>query len=85
MENIKTGVDNIDFHLNINGKTVQNGNTNNMIFNVSQIIAYISKFCTLKKGDLIFTGTPSGVGSVTMGDKIEGYIGDNKAINFEVK
>ncbi|UZD23307.1 fumarylacetoacetate hydrolase family protein [Algoriphagus halophytocola] len=76
---------NIDFHLNINGETRQKGNTSLMLFDFGTIIAYVSQFFTLKKGDLIFTGTPAGVGPVQVGDQLEGFIGTEKLLDFEVK
>lgn len=75
----------IIFHLDINGETKQSGNSNNMIFPFNRIIAFISTFITLKKGDLIFTGTPEGVGPVKIGDKLEGYIGDLKLLSVQVR
>lgn len=75
---------NLNFSLNINGKEVQRGNTKDMIFKVNDIIAYISQFFTLKTGDIIFTGTPVGVGPVKIGDHLEGYIEHNKMIDFSV-
>ncbi len=78
-------VDCIPFRLNINGVSVQKGNTEEMIFKVDDIIAYASRFFTLKIGDLIFTGTPSGVGTVRIDDHLEGYIGDEKLLDFQVK
>ena len=66
-----------------NGSIAQSGNTKQMIFTIDQIIAYISQFYTLKIGDLIYTGTPAGVGKVEVGDLLEGYIEDEKM--FEVK
>lgn len=63
----------VNFHLNIDGKTVQQGNTADMLFSVDQIIAYVSRFCTLKIGDLLFTGTPVGVGPVQIGNHLEGF------------
>src|SRR2546428_7276556 len=69
---------NINFNLKINGNKVQIGNTSNMIFSFEEIISYVSKFITLKKGDLIFTGTPEGVGKVNIGDHLEGFIEDKK-------
>jgi len=77
--------DNINFKLELNGNTVQNGNTKNMIFSVDKIISYISQFFTLKIGDLIFTGTPAGVGTVKIGDNLKGYIEDKLMFDFEVK
>lgn len=75
----------IPFHLDINGKTVQAGNTADMLFPVDRIIAYVSRFFTLKIGDLIYTGTPCGVGPVHIDDHLEGYIGDRKLLDFHVK
>lgn len=75
----------INFHLLINGELRQKGNTSMMLFDFATIIEYVSKFFTLKKGDLIFTGTPAGVGKVNIGDRLEGFIGDKKLLDFEVK
>ncbi len=75
----------IGFHLDINGKTVQEGNTRDLLFSFDKIIAYVSRFITLKKGDLIFTGTPEGVGPVKINDKLEAYIGEEKLLSFNVK
>lgn len=75
----------ISFSLSKNGVEVQRGNTRDMLFSVNQIIAYVSQFFTLKIGDLIYTGTPAGVGPVVMGDYLEGFIEDNKMLNFFVK
>ncbi len=74
----------IDFRLEQNGKIVQKGSTKDMIFNFNQVIAYVSQFITLKTGDLIFTGTPSGVGPVQVGDELVGFIGDKKMFKFGV-
>lgn len=73
----------IDFHLDLNGKTVQKGHSSEMVFDVPTLIAYISKFITLKTGDLIYTGTPAGVGAVQIGDVLEGYLKGKKM--FELK
>lgn len=78
-------LDNISFHLDIDGKTVQRGNTKDLLFSFSQLISYVSSFITLKKGDLIFTGTPEGVGPVTAGNVLTAYIGEKKLLEFEVK
>ncbi len=78
-------VNDISFRLEKNGETVQSGNTSRLIFNFDQIIAYVSEFFTLKTGDLIFTGTPSGVGPVNRNDRLTGYIGDRKIIDFMIK
>jgi 2-keto-4-pentenoate hydratase/2-oxohepta-3-ene-1,7-dioic acid hydratase in catechol pathway len=76
---------NIDFHLTINGELKQKGNTSLMLFDFGTIIEYVSQFFTLKKGDLIYTGTPAGVGPVAVGDRLEGFIGSKKMLDFEVK
>ncbi|MEX2594146.1 MAG: fumarylacetoacetate hydrolase family protein [Anditalea sp.] len=76
---------NINFHLNINGELRQKGNTSLMLYDFGVIIEYVSRFFMLKKGDLIFTGTPAGVGKVNIGDKLEAYIEDKKLLEFEVK
>ena len=75
----------IDFHLTVNNKMVQHGNSTNMIFSFDQIIAYVSKFITLRQGDILFTGTPKGVGPVAIGDRLEAFIGNTSLLNFEVK
>jgi 2-keto-4-pentenoate hydratase/2-oxohepta-3-ene-1,7-dioic acid hydratase in catechol pathway len=75
----------LDFHLDINEKTVQRGNTADMIFPVSEIISYISRFFTLKMGDLIYTGTPAGVGQVATGDRLEGFLEGEKLFDFRIK
>ena len=75
----------ISFSLSKNGVEVQRGNTRDMLFSVNQIIAYVSRFFTLKIGDLIYTGTPAGVGPVVIGDYLEGFIEGNKMLNFFVK
>ncbi len=78
-------VNKISFHLDINGKLVQEGNTELMIFPVDVQIAYISRFVTLKTGDLLFTGTPAGVGPVKIGDRLEAYLEGRKMMDFYVK
>jgi acylpyruvate hydrolase len=75
----------INFHLLINGELQQKGNTSMMLFDFNAIIAYVSQFFTLKKGDLIFTGTPAGVSKVNIGDRLEAFIEDQKLLDFEVK
>jgi len=75
---------NINFSLFTNGKKVQFGNSNEMIFSIDTIISYVSTFFTLKTGDLIFTGTPAGVGKVEIGDKITGFIEDKEMLNFKI-
>jgi len=76
---------NLNFHLNLNGKTVQKGNTSDLLFSFDKIISFISQFITLKIGDLIFTGTPVGVGPVKIGDKLEAFLEGEKLLAFEVK
>ncbi len=76
---------NIDFHLEINGEVKQKGNTSLMLFDFATIISYVSQFFTLKKGDLIYTGTPAGVGPVHTGDQLIGFIGNEKMLHVEVK
>lgn len=78
-------IDSTEFFLFKNDECVQKGNTSDMIFNIEQLIAYVSTFVTLKTGDLIFTGTPAGVGPVKIGDKLIGKIGDVTFFNFEIK
>lgn len=78
-------MDDIKFHLDVNGKTVQKGTTEDLLFPFDHLISYVSKFFTLKKGDLIYTGTPEGVGPVKIGDRLEAYIGQEKLLDFEIK
>jgi 2-keto-4-pentenoate hydratase/2-oxohepta-3-ene-1,7-dioic acid hydratase in catechol pathway len=75
---------NIDFELLVNGTARQKGNSREMIFNISQIISYVSKFVTLKTGDLIYTGTPSGVAAVKEGDVLEGFLNGKKLLEIKV-
>lgn len=81
------GVDlkNISFSLTNNGQVVQQGHTSQMIFSFEQIISFVSQYFTLKVGDLIYTGTPAGVAKVTIGDKLEGFIGNQRMLTCEVK
>lgn len=76
---------NISFYLELNGRTVQQGNSLDMIFGFDRLIAYVSRFMTLKTGDLIFTGTPAGVGPVQIGDHLECYLEERKMMDFFVK
>lgn len=75
----------IRFRLDINGKTVQNGDSGLMIFDFDEIISHVSRYITLKIGDLIYTGTPAGVGTVSAGDLLEGYLEEAKLFDFTVK
>jgi 2-keto-4-pentenoate hydratase/2-oxohepta-3-ene-1,7-dioic acid hydratase in catechol pathway len=84
IENFKD-VQNINFHLDINGKTVQIGNTKDMIFSIDDIIEYVSQFITLRIGDLIFTGTPSGVGAVKIGDQLHAFIENDSMLKVDIK
>ena len=78
-------IQNVAFHLEIDGKTVQSGNTRDMLFGVDRLIAYVSRFCTLKTGDLLFTGTPAGVGPVHINEHIEGFLEERIVLSFNVK
>ena len=73
------------FHLDINGQTVQEGCTADMVFGIDEIVAYISQYFTLKTGDVIFTGTPPGVGPVHIDDHLEGYVEERKVLEFNCK
>ena len=75
----------IHFHLDVNGQTVQQGCSSDMLFKVDEIIAYISRYFTLKTGDLLYTGTPVGVGPVHINDHLTGWIDDRKVLEFNVK
>ncbi len=76
---------NIHFHLMLNGARVQEGRSSDMIFSFEKIISYVSRFITLRTGDLIFTGTPAGVGPVKIGDKLEAYLEQEKMLSFFIK
>ncbi|MBL4592929.1 MAG: fumarylacetoacetate hydrolase family protein [Flavobacteriales bacterium] len=78
-------INNLGFSLQVNGEIKQQGNTKDMLFNFNQIVAYISKFFTLKIGDIIYTGTPAGVSPVQINDRIECFIEDKKLLSFNVK
>jgi 2-keto-4-pentenoate hydratase/2-oxohepta-3-ene-1,7-dioic acid hydratase in catechol pathway len=78
-------LENLNFKLLKNGSDVQIGNTADMIFSIDKLISYVSKFVTLKVGDLIFTGTPEGVGKVAIGDHLEGFIEDKKLLDLNIK
>ena len=70
------------FHLDKNGETVQRGDSSDMLFSVDEIISYLSRFFTLRTGDLIYTGTPAGIGAVKPGDHLQGYIGEDCVLDF---
>ena len=78
-------IENITFELKNNGKTVQTGNTSHMLWKIDEIISYISQFFTLKKGDIIFTGTPEGVDKVLPNDILEGFIENKKVLRLHIK
>ena len=82
---LEENIQQLDFHLDIDGKTVQRGNTSDMIFSVDKIISYVSRYFTLKIGDLIYTGTPAGVGAVEVGNHLQGYLGERKLLDFYVR
>ncbi len=73
------------FHLDINGKTVQQGCTCDMLYKIDEVISYISRYFTLKTGDLLYTGCPTGCGPVQINDHLEGYIEDRKVLDFRCK
>ena len=81
------GIDlkNIPFRLDIDGTTVQSANSAQMIFGIEETIAYVSRYCTLRTGDLIFTGTPAGVGAVAIDNHLQGYLHDEKVLDFYVR
>jgi 2-keto-4-pentenoate hydratase/2-oxohepta-3-ene-1,7-dioic acid hydratase in catechol pathway len=78
-------IQDLHFHLDKNGKTVQQGHTADMLFQVNQIISFVSKYFTLKIGDLIYTGTPAGVGKVEIGDHLHGFLEGKELFRCEVK
>lgn len=80
-----TNINDINFELYKNNSLVQKGNTSQMIFSVDKIIEFVSKYFTLKIGDLIYTGTPNGVGTVAINDRLEGFIEGNRLLDFYVK
>ena len=85
LEELGRTIDNLDFSLSRNGQTVQQGNTSQMIFSVDTLIAYISRFMTLRTGDLIYTGTPAGVGPVAIGDRLEGTLCGRPILLLDIK
>jgi acylpyruvate hydrolase len=76
---------NLHFRLDVNGETRQSGDTSNMLFSFAYIISFVSQYITLKKGDLIFTGTPQGVGKVNAGDRLQGFLEGQQLLDFYVK
>ena len=78
-------VNDVPFSLTIDDRTMQSASTAQMLFSIDEIVAYVSRFCTLKHGDLIFTGTPAGSGPVEIGTHLKGFIGDDKVLDFHVR
>ena len=78
-------VQSLHFHLDINGQTVQTGWTGDMLYRIDELVSYISRFFTLKTGDLLYTGTPAGVGPVHIADHLEGWLEQNKVLEFNCK
>lgn len=78
-------INNLNFHLDLNGATVQIGNSGDMLFSIDRIIAHVSQFLTLEAGDILFTGTPKGVGKVAINDRLEGWLEDRKLLDFRIK
>ena len=85
LSSVDGDVQNLNFRLDIDGQTVQRGCTADMLFRVDEIIAYVSRFMTLKMGDLLFTGTPAGVGPVSIGQHLQGYLDERKLLDFYVR
>ena len=85
LADLQQPINELDFHLDMNGETVQKANTNEMLYSIDRIVAYVSKFFTLKIGDIIYTGTPAGVGPVKINDHLQGFIGDKKVLDFYVR
>ena len=80
-----SSVDEIAFTLEKNGEVVQDGNTAHMLWKIDELISYVSQYFTLKIGDIIFTGTPAGVGPVAINDKLKGFIGKKELFSIQVK
>ena len=78
-------VSNLSFRLDIDGQTVQSSNSSNMLFSIDEIVNYVSKYCTLRTGDLIFTGTPAGVGPVAIDNHLQGYLQGEKVLDFYIR
>lgn len=85
LEQLGGDVQNLHFRLDIDGRCAQQGHTADMLFGVDEIIAYVSRFMTLKIGDLLFTGTPAGVGPVAVGQHLQGYVENENVLDFYIK
>lgn len=75
----------LEFRLDRNGETVQRGDTKDLLFSFEEIVVFVSQYITLRKGDLIFTGTPAGVGPVAVGDHLEGFLNGEKLLDFNIR
>lgn len=84
-DSLRHGVQELGLRLDIDGRTVQQGNTRDMLFSVDRLIAYASRFFTLRMGDLIFTGTPAGVGPIAIGQHLEAYLEEQKLLDISIK
>ena len=78
-------VQDLNFSLKLNNITVQSSNTSLMLWSIDEMIAYVSQYMTLKKGDILFTGTPEGVGPIKIGDQLEGFIESQNMFHFEIR
>lgn len=76
---------NLDFSLQVNGELRQKGNTSHMLFTMKELLVFVSQYFTLKAGDLVFTGTPAGVEKVKIGDRLTGFLGERKMLDFEIR
>ena len=85
LEQLGGNVQQLDFRLDIDGREVQRGCTADMLFRVDDILSYVSRFRTLKMGDLLFTGTPAGVGPVAVGQHLQGYLGEEEVLDFYIR
>jgi 2-keto-4-pentenoate hydratase/2-oxohepta-3-ene-1,7-dioic acid hydratase in catechol pathway len=85
LDDWENGVDALPFRLDIDGKTVQESNTSLMHFKPDDIIEYVSRYITLRMGDLIFTGTPSGIGNIAINNHLQGYLGERKLLDFYIR
>lgn len=85
LEQLGGNVQQLDFRLDIDGREVQHGRTSDMLTGVDDLIAYVSRFMTLKMGDLLFTGTPAGVGPVAVGQHLQGYLGEEEVLDFYIR
>lgn len=85
LEQLGGNVQQLDFRLDIDGREAQHGRTSDMLTGVDDLIAYVSRFMTLKMGDLLFTGTPAGVGPVSIGQHLQGYLGEENVLDFYIR